>query len=295
MIARGARRLILLGRTQLPPRSAWSGLDPAGRIGRQVAAIRDLEARGAAVHLASVDVADEGALAEYLEGFRQEGWPPIRGVVHAAGVLQDQAVIQLDATALAAVFRAKVLGAWLLHRLLEREPLDFFLLFSSAAALLGSAGQANYAAANGFLDALAHLRRAEGKPASSLAWGPWAEVGMAATQGDRLARRGLGSIPTEQGLEILERLLAAIPSTSGSCRWTGTGSWPRSRPTGTPLCCATWPGKEPGPRRAARPRSWRPCGRPGRRSACRGSRPCWPSRWAASWGSRRRSSTRCAP
>ena len=214
MVSRGARRLILLGRTQLPPRAAWSGLDPAGRIGRQVAAIRDLEARGATVHLASVDVSDEAALAEYLETFRQEGWPPVRGVVHAAGVLQDQAVMQLDAAALAAVFRAKVLGAWLLHRLVD-EPLDFFLLFSSAAALLGSAGQANYAAANGFLDALAHLRRAEGKPASSLAWGPWAEVGMAAERGDRLARRGLGSIPTEQGLEVLERLLARDPIHAG--------------------------------------------------------------------------------
>ena len=214
MVAQGARRLILLGRTQLPPRAAWSGLDPASRLGRQVAAIRDLEARGAAVHLASVDVADEAALAEYLETFRREGWPPVRGVVHAAGVLQDQAVMQLDAAALGAVFRAKVLGAWLLHRLVD-EPLDFFLLFSSAAALLGSAGQANYAAANGFLDALAHLRRAEGKPASSLAWGPWAEVGMAADRGERMARRGLGSIPTEQGLEVLERLLARDPIHAG--------------------------------------------------------------------------------
>ena len=213
MIARGARRLILLGRTQLPPRATWSGIDSASRAGRQVGAVRDLEARGAAVHVAPVDVADEGQLADFLEGFRREGWPPIRGVVHAAGVLQDQAVLQLDAAALAAVFRAKVLGAWLLHRLLDREPLDFFLLFSSAAALLGSAGQANYAAANAFLDVLAHLRRGEGKPASSLAWGPWAEVGLAARdgRGERMARRGLVGIPPEQGLEVLERLLARDP------------------------------------------------------------------------------------
>ena len=111
MASQGVRRLILLwAALRVPPRSAWSGLDPVSRIGRQVAAIRDLEALGAAVHLAPVDVADEARLAEYLEAFRSEGWPPIRGVVHAAGVLQDQAVLQLDAAALAAVFRAKVLG-----------------------------------------------------------------------------------------------------------------------------------------------------------------------------------------
>jgi acyl transferase domain-containing protein/acyl-CoA synthetase (AMP-forming)/AMP-acid ligase II/thioesterase domain-containing protein/acyl carrier protein len=215
MVSEGVRRLILLGRTQLPPRSTWSGIDPASRAGRQVAAVRELEAGGAAVHLAPVDVADEAQMAAFLEGYRNEGWPPIRGVVHAAGVLQDQAVLQLDAAALAAVFRAKVLGGWLLHRLLEREPLDFFVLFSSAAALLGSAGQAHYAAANAFLDALAHLRRAAGKPASSLAWGPWAEIGMAAQGGESLERRGLGSIRPEEGLELLGRLLARDPVHAG--------------------------------------------------------------------------------
>lgn len=214
MAAQGARRLILLGRTQLPPRSGWTDVDPASRTGRHVAAIRELESRGAAVHLAPLDIADENALTGFLETFRREGWPPICGIVHAAGVLQDQAVLQLDAAALTAVFRAKVLGGWLLHRLVD-EPLDFFVLFSSAAALLGSAGQANYAAANSFLDALAHLRRAEGKPASSLAWGPWAGVGMAEERGERFGRRGISSIPTAQGLEILERLLAHRPVHAG--------------------------------------------------------------------------------
>ena len=106
-----------------------------------------------------------------------------------------------------------MLGGWLLHRLLEGEPLDLFLLVSSAAALLGSAGQAHYAAANAFLDALAHLRRAAGKPASSLAWGPWADIGMAAQagRGESLARRGLGSIRPEEGLDLLARLIARDP------------------------------------------------------------------------------------
>jgi thioesterase domain-containing protein/NAD(P)-dependent dehydrogenase (short-subunit alcohol dehydrogenase family) len=218
MVAQGARRLVLLGRTQLPPRCEWSAIDPTSRLHWQVAAIRDLEARGASIHLASVDVADEAQVAAFLEGFRREGWPPLRGVVHAAGVLQDQTILELDAKALDAVFRAKVLGAWLLHRLLEEAPLDFFVLFSSAASLLGSAGQANYAAANGFLDALAHHRRSLGLPALAINWGPWAEVGMAAggaERGQRLAGRGIGSIPPEQGLEILDQLLRGGPPQVG--------------------------------------------------------------------------------
>ena len=210
MVARGARRLVLLGRTQLPPRGGWSEIDSSSRLHRQVSAIRELESLGASVHLASVDVADEAQVAGFLESFRREGWPAIRGVVHAAGVLQDQTILELDARAMDAVFRAKVLGAWLLHRLLGDSPLDFFVLFSSAASLLGSAGQANYAAANGFLDALAHHRQSQGQPALAINWGPWAEVGMAAEtaqRGQRLAVRGIGSIQPEQGLEVLEWLM----------------------------------------------------------------------------------------
>lgn len=213
MVTEGARRLVLLGRTPLPPRTTWVDLDPESRLGRQAAAVRELESLGAVVHLAPVDVADEGQLAAFIEEFRREAWPPIRGVIHAAGVLQDQTVLQLNAASLAAVFRAKVLGGWLLHRLLGDTPLDFFLLFSSAASLLGSAGQANYAAANAFLDALAHHRRAAGKPALSINWGPWAEVGIAA-QGDRqehLARQGFDTLRPEEGLEILGGLIRRSP------------------------------------------------------------------------------------
>jgi acyl carrier protein len=107
------------------------------------------------------------------------------------------------------VAAAKVDGAWNLHVLTRQHPLDFFVLFSSATVLLGSPGQGNYVAANAFLDALAHHRRALGLPGMSINWGPWAEVGLAAAQtnrGNRLAARGLGSIQPEQGVEALARL-----------------------------------------------------------------------------------------
>jgi NAD(P)-dependent dehydrogenase (short-subunit alcohol dehydrogenase family)/acyl carrier protein len=223
MVEQGARRLILLGRTPLPPRARWNSAEAGTRLAHQIAAIREMEALGACVHLGSVDVADERKLSAFLDEFRSEGWPPIRGVVHAAGVLQDGLLVQLDAAALNSVLAPKVMGGWLLHRLLEDAPLDFFVLFSSAGSLLGQPGQGNYAAANAFLDALAHHRRARGQPALSINWGAWSGLGFAETPGGRrlaarLALLGIGGIVPAQALEVLGRLLqqgspqvAAVP------------------------------------------------------------------------------------
>jgi myxalamid-type polyketide synthase MxaE and MxaD len=223
MVEQGARRLILMGRTKLPPRARWNLAEAESRLAHQIAAIRELEALGACVHLASVDVGDEGQLGAYLDEYRAEGWPPIRGVVHAAGVLQDGLLVQLDTAALDSVLRPKMIGGWLLDRLLKDDPLDFFVLFSSAGSLLGQPGQGNYAAANAFLDALAHHRRALGKPALSINWGAWSGLGFAETAGGkrlaaRLALAGIRSIAPAQALEVMERLLrqgstqiAAVP------------------------------------------------------------------------------------
>lgn len=223
MVEQGARRLILMGRTKLPPRALWNSAEPGSRLAHQITAIRELEAFGASVHLAAVDVGDEAQLRAYIDEYRAEGWPPIRGVVHAAGVLQDGLLAQLDASAMDAVLRPKMIGGWLLDRLLKDDPLDFFVLFSSAGSLLGQPGQGNYAAANAFLDALAHHRRAMGKPALSVNWGAWSGLGFAETAGGkrlaaRLALAGIRSIAPAQALEVMERLLregstqvAAVP------------------------------------------------------------------------------------
>ncbi|MGO9606246.1 MAG: beta-ketoacyl synthase N-terminal-like domain-containing protein [Candidatus Binataceae bacterium] len=212
MVEQGARRLILLGRTQIPPRARWNSAEAGSRLAHQIAAIREMEALGACVHLASVDVASEKQLSAFLDEFRADGWPPIRGVIHAAGVLQDGLLVQLDPAALNSVLRPKMTGGWLLHRLLENTPLDFFVLFSSAGSLLGQPGQGNYAAANAFLDALAHHRRAQGQPALSINWGAWSGLGFADTAGGkrlaaRLALLGIDGIASVQALEVLERLL----------------------------------------------------------------------------------------
>ncbi|KIG18009.1 Malonyl CoA-acyl carrier protein transacylase [Enhygromyxa salina] len=204
----GARRLVLMGRSALPQRHTWASVDPSSRVGGQIAAIQGFEREGVSVHLAAVDVGDPDQVKAFLDQHRREGWPPIRGVVHLAGVLQDQILLRLDADMLAAVFRAKVVGAWVLHRALASYDLDLFVLFSSVAAVLGSAGQGNYAAANSYLDALARHRRARGLGGHSINWGPWADVGVARDD-RRLAGRGIQSLAPDQALASMRSLLAS--------------------------------------------------------------------------------------
>jgi acyl transferase domain-containing protein/thioesterase domain-containing protein/acyl carrier protein len=207
----GAGHILLLGRTALPERTGWDSLDPASPEAKRVQAIRDIESLGGVVSTAAFDVADTDALTAFLSAWKQSGKPQIRGVFHAAGATKDALIAQLDATAFDVVFRAKVQGAWNLHRAFGADAaLDCFVLYSSAAAVLGSAGQANYAAANAWLDGLAHLRAAQGLPALAVNWGPWSEVGMAAEDGTakRLEDFGLKGLPPRAAAALLLRLMA---------------------------------------------------------------------------------------
>jgi hypothetical protein len=132
----------------------------------------------------------------------------LRGIVHAAGVLDNSLLVQMDERRFRAAMPAKVSGAWHLHALTADLPLDFFVLFSSLAALIGSPGQGNYAAANAFLDGLALFRRSRKLPALSIAWGPWTDIGMAALAHNesRLAELGIGMLPPEPALDLFEHL-----------------------------------------------------------------------------------------
>jgi acyl carrier protein len=196
LVTQGTRHLALLGRSA-----------PSAAAAQAVEALR---ARGAQVLILQADVSDVDQLAVALNQLRQT-LPPLGGVVHAAGVLDDGLLPKLTPERVRRVLAPKVAGAWHLHTLTQADPLNSFILFSSASGLLGAPGQANYAAANAFLDALAYHRRAQGRPALSLNWGPWAEAGLAAAQairGQRLATRGLASLATEAGLRALGRALA---------------------------------------------------------------------------------------
>ncbi|WP_218081869.1 type I polyketide synthase [Anthocerotibacter panamensis] len=194
LVDRGARSLVLVGRK--------------GPSASAIEVLAALEQAGAQILVLQADI------AQFAEVERVLGHVllPLKGIIHAAGALDDGVLLRQDWERFARVLAPKVQGAWHLHRLTRDLPLDFFVLFSSIAALLGSPGQGNYTAANAFLDALAHRRRAEGLPALSVNWGPWAEGGMATARGDRQVHpwlnQGLELIPPEQAFAALEQLLA---------------------------------------------------------------------------------------
>ncbi|MBA6433411.1 SDR family NAD(P)-dependent oxidoreductase [Streptomyces sp. GMR22] len=170
-----------------------------------------LTASGASVSLAACDTADRAALARLLATVPAEH--PLTGVVHAAGVLDDGVIGSLTPERVDTVLRPKADAAINLHELTEDLPLSAFVLFSSAAGVFGGSGQANYAAANAFLDALAQRRRARGLPAVSLAWGLWAERSamtghMDDSDVERLNRAGVTALSSEEGLALFDAATA---------------------------------------------------------------------------------------
>jgi myxalamid-type polyketide synthase MxaE and MxaD len=211
LVERGARHLVLAGRTQLPARDQW--LEPAAEpFRRQIDGIRRLEGLGASVQAVALDVAEPGRVDALLEAFRREGRPPIRGVIHSAAVTGDCLIPQLDSKGLFAVLRPKLLGGFALQQAFADGHLDFMVLYSSLGSMLGQPGQASYAAANAFLDALAAEGRRQGRRVLAVNWGGWAGLGLAQTTGARrtieeLERRGVGSFDAAQGLDALGRLL----------------------------------------------------------------------------------------
>ncbi|MBY0525853.1 MAG: SDR family NAD(P)-dependent oxidoreductase [Gemmataceae bacterium] len=196
LVDAGARHLVLTGRR---------GVETPGAAG----AVAELEQRGVTVLVAAVDVTDAGALESLLNRVRRE-LPPLKGVVHSAAVLEDASLLRLDRQMMERVLAPKVRGAWNLHRLTLNDPLDHFILFSSISALAGNPGQANYAAGNAFLDALAQYRRQRSLPALSVNWGAIGQVGLVARHkelGERLARGGARLLAPTQAFRILERVL----------------------------------------------------------------------------------------
>jgi myxalamid-type polyketide synthase MxaB len=201
LVARGARNIVLVGR---------QGANETAR-----GHIQKMEETGARVVVSQADVSQPEQISAVLADI-SETMPPLRGIIHAAGVLDDGLLRGQSWERFDRVIAPKVSGAWNLHSLTKDNVLDFFVLFSSTAALLGAVGQGNYAGANAFLDALAHYRQAQGLPALSINWGPWAEVGMVASAHDRnqlrLKDQGMSLIPPEQGVKLLMRLLTEGPT-----------------------------------------------------------------------------------
>jgi acyl transferase domain-containing protein/phospholipid N-methyltransferase len=189
----GARHLLLVGRS--PPKSeVQPHLDRLAEM-------------GVTVTVAQADVAVLAQLQAALDQVDKRY--PLRGVIHSVGVLDDGVLLQQSWSRFEKVMAPKMQGAWHLHQLTQKMPLDFFVLFSSGTSLLGNRGQANHAAANAFLDALAHYRQTQGLPALSINWGGWSEIGAAASmvRSGQMAARGYGEITPQQGIRAFAHLL----------------------------------------------------------------------------------------
>ncbi|WP_410641659.1 type I polyketide synthase [Amycolatopsis sp. lyj-346] len=201
----GVRRLVLLSRR--------------GEAGAEDF-VAELRASGVAVEVAACDVADRAAVAAVVAGLGAR----LTGVVHLAGVVDDGVVSSLSPAQVDAVLRAKVDAVVNLHELTAGMDLSMFVMFSSVAGIIGSAGQGNYAAANAFLDAFAQYRTARGLPAASLAWGPWASPdGMLGTLGSvdagRIGRSGMVTLSAEQGVALFDAALRSAHPVLAPVRW----------------------------------------------------------------------------
>ncbi|HUO37080.1 MAG TPA: type I polyketide synthase, partial [Mycobacterium sp.] len=223
---RGARRLILAGRTALPPRRDWDTVaDPALRA--KIAAIRSLESRGVSVEAVALDVGSSEAVQALVARRDGDGAPPIRGVIHAAGVTDSRLLADTTEAALRHVMWPKIAGAQALHRAFPPASLDFFVLTASAATVFGVPGQGSYAAANAYLDALARVRHRQGCHTLSLDWVAWQGLGFAADAAivtDELARMGSRPLTPEEAFtawehvdryDVARAVIVPLPPTAG--------------------------------------------------------------------------------
>jgi NADPH:quinone reductase-like Zn-dependent oxidoreductase/thioesterase domain-containing protein/acyl carrier protein len=204
VVERGARHVVLMGRSGAASEEARE-------------AVTALRQAGVWVLEAKADVADEGDVAAVLAEVKRT-LPPLAGIFMVAGVVDDALLIQLDRARMMDVLRPKIEGSWNLHRHTLDQPLDFFVLFSSVASVVGSPGQANYVAANAFQDAFAAFRRSQGLPAMTINWGHLGEVGYTARNpevADFLARRGVLPFSPQQAMHALGWMLRRNPAQVG--------------------------------------------------------------------------------
>ncbi|MCM0591136.1 MAG: type I polyketide synthase [Gloeotrichia echinulata DEX184] len=196
LIEKGAKTLVLLSRRGINP-----SIEPI---------ISQLEAKGVKVEVLAGDVGKISQMRQVF-AFIHSQLPPLKGIIHAAGVLDDAVLQQQTWEKFNRVFAPKILGAWNLHTLSQGDQLDWFVSFSSVASVLGSSGQGNYASANAFLDSLAHYRHSLGLPALTINWGPWEEGGMVQQLNEkekrRLFKQGFTYLNPKQGLNLLEKVM----------------------------------------------------------------------------------------
>jgi NAD(P)-dependent dehydrogenase (short-subunit alcohol dehydrogenase family)/acyl carrier protein len=206
----GAGNIVLCGRKQGAPKANISFGPPPSSSNM----IERLNGGGTNVVVMQGDVSQEEDVAEIMERIRTT-MPALKGIVHAAGILDDGIIRDQTWERFAKVMSPKINGTWNLYRHSQDRQLDFFILFSSIASGLGSPGQSNYAAANAFLDAMSHDLRRRGCPATTINWGPWDGIGMTASRKgvaqpkNKMARQGVRPIHSADGIDLFARILAS--------------------------------------------------------------------------------------
>ncbi len=208
MVEQGVRQLVLTGRS--------------GATSQAKQSITQMKEAGAKIVIAQADVANKEDMVRVFAEIKTS-MPPLRGIVHTAGVPGYEAISEMNFTTLESVLRPKVLGTWILHELTQELALDFFVNFSSISSVWGSKGQAHYAAANHFLDVLAHYRHKLKLPALTINWGPWAGGGMALEEFQTwLARMGIEGLQSERAIAILGYLLktSCVQATIANVDWS---------------------------------------------------------------------------
>ncbi|KAI0437779.1 6-methylsalicylic acid synthase [Xylaria telfairii] len=209
LVEKGARRIVLLSRRGLPPRREWVALDNGHASKAAVAQIQALENAGATVYAIALDIRAPDAHVRLQETLDRLGLPPVLGVVHAAGLLEDQLIQETTTESFSRVLSPKVPGALALHVAFPVGTLDWFVLFSSCGQLFGFPGQGSYASGNAFLDTLATHRRKQGDNAVAFQWTSWRGLGMAASTefiNAELESKGITDITIEEGFRAWEHL-----------------------------------------------------------------------------------------
>jgi microcystin synthetase protein McyG len=208
MVERGARNLVLIGRKGFPQRKAWVNLADNSEDKRKTEIVQYLERQGAKLSIFSADVTDQVQMSAVIEQINTEA-TPLKGIIHAAGISRGCVLEELESQALESVLRPKILGTWILHQLTMNINLDCFICFSSAGSVWGAKGQADYDAANHFLDTFAYYRRSIGLPALSINWGSLGVGGLVVDERyvQWMQQLGLEAIHPEQGFNALGWLL----------------------------------------------------------------------------------------
>ncbi len=207
MVEKGVKRLVLVGRNTVPAKALWERPENDERTKARIAFVKALEDQGVEVVPVNLNMADE----ESVNNFFKENAKlkrKIRGIISTAGMVKDMLMTEMPKETFHQVYDVKTIGNWVLHKQFEKQPLDFFVMFSSITAMVTATGQINYISANSFLDGLAEYRRQKGLAALSVAWGPW-DAGMISQLGlqETYIKKGMTPISPVNGVCTLERII----------------------------------------------------------------------------------------